>query len=169
MPSPKAKFVINYTTKMEEGRKLYEIGYFLVSTLKEDEIPSALDSIKSELAKFGAEVKTEIFPKLRKLAYPIKHENEGYFGWMHIEAQTDKINEISRYLWMNDKILRHIIIEVTKRQLAQMELNKSRSSVRRKKDEPMEDVIKEGGKSYVEEKKVELEELDEKLEEILNK
>ncbi len=152
-----------------EGRKIYEIGYFLISTLKDDEILSVLEEIKSELEKFGAQVKQEVFPKLRKLAYPIKHENEGYFGWMHIEADTDKINDISKYLWMNKNVLRHITIEVTKKQLAQMELNKNKTSVRKKKDEPLEDVLKEGGKSYVEEKKVELEELDEKLEEILNK
>ncbi len=154
----------------DTNKKIYELAYFLSSSINEDDVLKHVQKLREILAKHNADIQKEELPKIRTLAYPIRHETEGYFGWLHFECPVDKIKDINTALQMEKDVLRHLIIEVTKKQVAQMTAPKANV----KKPEPskesnVDSVLKEGAKSYVDENKVDIESLDEKLEEILNK
>ncbi len=153
----------------EKNTKLYELAYFLSSSINEDEVLKHLDDLKSILLKYDAQITKEELPKIRDLAYQIKHQTQGYFGYMHFNASPEKIKDINTDIKMSDDVLRHIIIEVTKKQIEQMNMPVHQPKKTETEKTNAESVLKEGATSHVDENKVELGELDEKLDEILNK
>ena len=155
----------------DKSKKLYEIAYFLSSSIKEDDVLKHVQKLRELLEKHGGEITKEELPQIKYLAFPIKHERQGYFGYAHFKISSEKIKELSGVLKLTDDILRFLILKVTKAQIEQMttsHINIPRKE-QEKAEEAVESVLKEGAKSQVEEQKVELGELDEKLEELLNK
>jgi len=149
-------------------KKTYELAYFLSSSIKEDDILNYVKKIRDELTKLSCEITKEELPQLRKLAYDIRKEKEGYFGYMHFNGAVDAVKELNSVFNLSNYVLRHLITEVTKNQLLQIE--QDLAPVKRPKETSEEEsVLKEGAKSQVEENKANIEHLDEKLEEILNK
>ena len=155
----------------DTNKKLYELAYFLSSSINEDDVLKHLDDLKKMLAEYEAEIVKEELPKIKNLAYIIRHQTQGYFGYIHLKLPSDKLPEINDKLKRSDDVLRHIIIEVTKKQIEQM--TAPAPQIRRpeaeKEETESESVLKDGAVSHVDENKVELGELDEKLDEILNK
>jgi len=149
-------------------KKTYELAYFLSSSIKEDDVLEHVKKIRDELTKLNCEITKEELPQLRKLAYAIKKENEGYFGYMHFEGTPDVVKELNAIFVLTDHILRHLITEVTKYQKIQMEQDLAPARKPREESEE-ESILKEGVKSQIEENKADIGKLDEKLEEILNK
>jgi len=150
-------------------KKLYELAYFMSSSIKEEDVLKHVQKLREALEKQGAEITKEELPKNTRLAYPIKHEKEGYFGWMHAQLPPEKLKDLNMALNLSDDVLRFLFTEVTKSQIAQMQAGKFTRFHKPKAEESVESVLREGAKSHVEEQKVEIGGLDEKLEEILNK
>jgi small subunit ribosomal protein S6 len=147
-------------------KKTYELAYFLSSSIKEDDVLDYLKKIRDELTKLDCGIVKEELPQLRKLAYEIKKEKEGYFGYMHFTGTTDTVKELNATFILSDDILRHLITEVTKSQITQIEQDLAPARKPKEASEE-ESILKEGAKSQVEENKTDIEHLDEKLEEIL--
>jgi len=152
----------------DKNKRIYELAYFLSSSIKEDDILNHVKKLREELAKHDCEVTKEELPQLKKLAYDIKKESEGYFGYMHFTGAPSSIKEINTAFILFEDLLRHLITEVTKSQLRQIE--QDLAPARKPRENPEEEsILKEGIKGQVEENKADIEHLDEKLEEILNK
>ena len=157
-------------------KKLYELSYFISPDITDEEAIAYSQKIKDILDVCEGEVSKEETPFKRRLAYPIKHKKQGYFGWFHFPAVPDTVKELSKKLTFDPAILRHLIIMVNKRQIAQMKQPaQSVAYEKTKRDtmdkETVEKAIfkKEGAVSIQEEKKAELGDLDKKIEEVLNK
>ena len=79
------------------GEKIYEIGYHIISSVAEEQIPAEVAKVKEYLAKENAVIISEETPVLRPLAYPIKKAAGGlyktydkaYFGFIKFELQED--------------------------------------------------------------------------------
>ena len=75
------------------GEKIYEIGYHIISSVAEENIPAEVAKVKEYLAKENAVIISEEAPALRPLAYPIKKATGGayktydkaYFGFIKFE------------------------------------------------------------------------------------
>lgn len=127
----------------------------------------------------------------RRLAYPIKKNRVGYYCLFNFSSDSDKVKEIDSYLRMNNIIIRHLIIRadaMTKDEIQLLEKlfarkraeqekqekekkEKSKPKEERKKIKPVSEPekkkeIKEE-KTTVKKKKIRLEDLEEKLNEIL--
>ncbi|MBI3671188.1 30S ribosomal protein S6 [Candidatus Azambacteria bacterium] len=156
----------------DKHKKLYELAYFLSSSIAEDDVASYTHKLRELLEKHDSEIVKEDAPHIRNLAYPIKHELQGYFGYMHFKNSPKNINEINTALRLTvDYVLRSLITEVSKKQLEQMAGGNIYipSKQQKEAEAAVESVLKEGAKSKVEEQKASFGELDEKLDEILNK
>ena len=149
-------------------KRTYELAYFLSSSIKEDDVLEHVKKIRDELTKLNCEITKEELPQLRRLAYDIKKEGEGYFGYLHFVGTPDIVKELNASFILTDYILRHLITEVTNSQKRQMEQDLAPARKPREVTEE-ESILKEGAKSQVEENKADIGQLDEKLEEILNK
>ncbi len=144
---------------MSEERKYYELAYLINAPEKVEEIKSLLNKLKVEIFNEG-EVK-----KLN-LAYPIKKQNQAYFGYLNFLTEPDKILEIDKQLKYLDFVLRFLIVKMNKYYLKS--LLKDKEEIKNKEEQA--DI-----KNIVEEKSLEVESeilsnevLEKKLEEILN-
>lgn len=50
--------------------------------------------------------------KRRKLAFPIRHANEGYYPVVRMQAENKVLGELDRTLKLNERVLRYLIVRV---------------------------------------------------------
>ncbi len=91
----------------EKNEKNYEIGY-----LARNEHDAA--EIKNLLSGYKAVILQDEPAKKIKLAYPIKKELYAHFGFIWFSMDAAMVNEFSKQLKLNSKILRFIVINLTK-------------------------------------------------------
>jgi ribosomal protein S6 len=99
--------------------RVYEAGYHIVPTVKEEDVEKVVAGIRGEIEKLGGSFIAEGAPSLMKLTYPMdKREGErlveydrGYFGWLKFEGSTDSAAALTKALNGNKDILRSIVFK----------------------------------------------------------
>ena len=99
--------------------RIYEIGYHIIPTVKEEDIEKVVGEIRSKIETSGEKAAfiAEGAPSLIKLAYPMSvREGEkyteydrGYFGWIKFEAAASIVSVLNEALKSNPNILRFVI------------------------------------------------------------
>jgi ribosomal protein S6 len=87
----------------QKNVRSYEISFLLRA--EED-----AQVIVKHLSDNGAEIVSEGTLSHIKLAYPIKRENEAYFGFIHFDADPDVIVKLNHEFEIEDKVLRALIV-----------------------------------------------------------
>src|SRR3989344_9123408 len=87
----------------EITKKAYEISYLLKA--EED-----LGFIVKLLSDLGAEIANESATQEIRLAYPIKKETRGYFGYLHFNLDPSMFQKLKEPLQLNSKVLRFLIV-----------------------------------------------------------
>ena len=90
----------------------YEVMFIVKSANESNEIKATAEAMKQIITDNKGNVVE--FNELgeKKLAYPIKKEISGYYYVMIIEANKEAINELDRKAFINENILRHLIIKL---------------------------------------------------------
>ncbi len=86
----------------------YEMLYILSTKLSEEERDAIIAKFESVVASNG---KVEVVDKwgVKKLAYPINYETEGYYVLMSFESDVNLIAELKRVAGITNGILRRLI------------------------------------------------------------
>lgn len=87
--------------------RVYELMFILAPELEEAERRSIIEKVKGEIK--GEVLEVEEWEK-RKLAYKIKHREEGYYVVILFRAGGDTLKELDQFLKLQEGVLRHIII-----------------------------------------------------------
>lgn len=150
--------------------KNYELLYIVPNQYTEEEFQNIKKKIDELLTKHGAIIGYEEFLGKKKLAYTINKVAHGYYQVTEFElADTQNLQAINNSLRLDKEILRAQII--IKKKLTEAErLNlKKREEYRPEEKEEKTTVPakKTTAKKAAEDKKVSIENLDEKLDEIL--
>jgi ribosomal protein S6 len=103
-------------------KKVYEIGYLLISSIPREKVADAAGKLKDVLSKRGAEFIGEEAPELIPLSYTMikkigttNHRfDQAYFGWMKFELTTKEIEEVKKAFDINTDILRYLLITTVK-------------------------------------------------------
>lgn len=106
-------------------KRTYEVGYLLVPTLTEEQVPEKVNSLKDTVEKAGGALLSGEEPKLIELAYDMTHETVGsdrkrsifskaYFGFIKFEAMGDVAVLIKQELDKEVELLRFMIIKAPK-------------------------------------------------------
>lgn len=157
--------------------KTYELTYIISSQVNSAEIDIILKNIESFIQEqegiilspqsgipfAGKSEKTSA----KTLAYPIKKQSSGYFITLEFQALEDKIKEIKSKIEKDNKILRHFII--VKKPIKEMKERRIRKPLfmQNKIEKPsFANPSENRGKKS--EGKVELEEIEKKLDEIFS-
>ena len=91
--------------------KNYEIMFILSTQLTDEEKQAGVTLVENTLTKAGAvEVKTEIWGD-RKLAYPIKKKENGYYVLTTFQADGTQFTEIEAKLNINESLLKYMIVK----------------------------------------------------------
>jgi small subunit ribosomal protein S6 len=122
--------------------RYYQLAYLLSPELKKEEIEKIQKDLTSFFEKEGVLDKVEE-PLKRTLFYPIKKKTEAFLGAIYFYLESEMIKELEKKLRGEEKILRYLIVS---------EKAPKRIKVEKKIAKP---------------KKVELKEIEKKIEEIL--
>lgn len=172
----------------------YELLFIVPNKFTIDELKPIIKKVKGIIIDNGGEITFSEEWGNKKLAYPIKHFTHGYYNLFEFDADSLKVAQINNIIKMDNDVIRHLLVSKTKRTLEEIkeekkvekerrdaskiekgdknEKRKSPSKIKKADISPKEKVnIKE--KKITEKtekkdsKKVNLEDLDEKLDKIL--
>ena len=151
---------------MEQKNNNYELSFWFSSRLNDEEIEKKFDNLLKQLEKLGALIIFSQSPQLKQLAYSVKKERNAYFGYIQFELSKDSLVHLEEDLKLNDDIIRFMILSVKPKEKQKAPSITFRKPVfKEQKSKTEEETKKEPQK----EKIISLEELDKKLNEILEK
>jgi len=102
--------------------RIYEIGYHIAPTVKEEDLEKVVGAIRSEIGKVGGSFIAEGAPSMTRLAYLMSGREDGkridhdraYFGWIKFEAQTKAAHALNEMLKGNTNIMRCIVFRTVR-------------------------------------------------------
>ncbi len=187
----KENLELDNETELKIG--FYELAFFLSPQLGESQLKETIDQLTNKIKEEGGEMLYFEIPELKKIAYPIKKQNEGYFSFCQFKILKDKLQDLEKEWQRNEKFLRYLLIKLNpKEDLIKSKKGEERSEgeVSKRSEELKEKKLISKGKKEtkisakkIEEEKeettsqektegakeVDLDELEKKINEILNK
>ncbi|OHB16789.1 MAG: 30S ribosomal protein S6 [Parcubacteria group bacterium RIFCSPHIGHO2_01_FULL_40_30] len=144
---------------MEElsERQQYELAFHLLPSFTENQIEEKRREIEGLISKNGGIVGRYGEIKKMRLAYPIKKEQFSNFGYIEFFAPRNIIEKINKNLVLNENLLRYMVIKKEEEKIKPAKAPKIKTEKPLKEAVPTEITQKE------------TEELDKKIEEILEK
>jgi small subunit ribosomal protein S6 len=151
----------------------YEILFIIPNKFTEDEAKGVIGKIKESITAANGEITYDEYWGKKKLAYPIKSNNHGYYALYEFDLPTDKLAKLNTDFCLSTDILRFQIVK--KKKKTKEEIAKAKEIAEKinskKEDEKIEEIEKAEKKVVTKkkvEKKVDISDLDKKLEGILD-
>ena len=139
---------------------MYELTYIVSPILDEKSLNETATAVRDFVSDLNARIKKEQLGEKRKLAYPIKKQLFGYYVTIEFDLEPEKIAELQDYLKHQNDILRSLILSLDEAKLhpapAKARIQKTEAAVSAKTPFKTEKA-----------EKIKIEELNKKLEEIL--
>lgn len=133
--------------------KYYELTYIALPDLSEEELNNLCQKVNGFISKESGLLDVAEKPIKKTLGYPVKKQGEAFLISVYFRVAPENIKNIEKKIKETNQILRYIIL--TKKEPQKME-RMAEKRIRKPKYKT------EGGKE-----KIELKELDKKIEEIL--
>jgi len=93
-----------------DNQKLYELAYFLSPELNESDILFCAEKIKKFIGEAGGSITAEIPAQKKKIGQAIKKFTFGYFGIFYFQSEPTGMEELKNNLGLEPKILRYMIV-----------------------------------------------------------
>jgi ribosomal protein S6 len=137
--------------------RVYELGYLLVPTISEEDVPTAYGNLKELVLSFGGVPVSDEMPKMIPLAYQmvkvisnIRNKfNTAYFGWVKFTMEANKVLELKKKLDLDPTIIRFLILKTVKentiaaKRFVRPDMHRKPKSVKSDSDEPAVPINKE--------------------------
>ncbi len=145
----------------------YEMLYLISNKYSEDELAPIKEQINKVITDEGGKITHEEDWGKKKLAYLVKKFRHGYYSLIEFDIDKDKVKKIDRLFRMMNEILRQQIVR--KRVFSEEEIAKEKEFTAKIVAKTKIKTEKEEEKAKTEDKeKVDLKDLDEKLDKILD-
>lgn len=139
---------------------MYELTYIVNPNLSEQEVAAQIDMVRSFINAKGGEIRNERLDEKRRLAYPIKKQGFGFFVTVEFNLEPEHVEEIEKEIRLEQNVLRHLLI--VKDKIVMSSRPASRVIKTREPKVSAEKPVLSAPKE-----KVKIEEIDKKLEELL--
>lgn len=104
------------------NQRVYELGYLLVPSITEENLPVMYGNVKELVSSFKGEVISDEMPKMIPLAYSMvkvisnvrNKFNTAYFGWTKFVMDSDKVLELKKKLDLDPNFVRFLILKTVK-------------------------------------------------------
>lgn len=93
-----------------ENKKEYEMSYLLSPEISEEKLDSEIAEVKKIIVENGGDEIQANLPIKRRLAYPVKKQNQAYFGVVYFNTDGEGLEKMKKVLALNKKILRLLIL-----------------------------------------------------------
>jgi len=101
-----------------ELKRPYDTTYIVLPDLSADDYAAILQKFNKLLADNGAEIVNQEVWGLRKLAYPIKKKQHGYYVYTEILAPGTFIEKLEREYIYDERIIRSLTVALDKHAVA---------------------------------------------------
>jgi ribosomal protein S6 len=142
--------------KGDANERVYELGYLLVPTIPEGDLPAQYGNLKELVSSFGGIVIADEVPKMMNLAYAMvkvvsnvrSKFSTAYFGWTKFTMDSDKVLELKKKLDLDPHFIRFLILKTVKentiaaKRFVRPEMHR-RPTVKKSDDEPVVPINKE--------------------------
>lgn len=145
----------------KENQRQYELTFILSPELDEKEINSFEQEVEKNIKGLEGSLKKKEKAEKRILSYPIKKFQSGYYLVVNFLFNPEKLRELLLVFKHKKEILRFIINFIEEPSVVKIR------EVKKKKEKPKEIEKIKKKEEPSPEKKVKLEEIDKKLDEIL--
>jgi len=161
----------------------YEVLFIAPNKYTEEEAAKVSEEVKTLIVEKGGIVTHHEYWGKKKLAYQIDHNHFGYYNLYEFDLEKPQLQALNNLLRLFEKILRHQIITIKKRSEKEIVADKAKATklAQDEKDEKDEEIKEKEQKVEKDEKEIEaekkkkkkdegkanLEDLDKKLEGIL--
>lgn len=113
----------------------YESVFIVTPVLTEKQLSNTVKKIKSFLEKNGAKILYEENWGLKKLAYPIQKNTNGFYYLLEFESQNSNIvSKLEKIYRLDERIIRYITVKMDKHAIKFAESRRKRNN-RFKKEE----------------------------------
>lgn len=148
--------------------KYYELSYLISPELSEEKTREILENITKTIHNEGGVLEKSILPKIQEIGYRIKKQKQAYFGSMLFRLDPKKIDNLNKKIKSYPQVLRFLLYSKKMTSPKPGRIKPSRL-VRKEIAVGVPQVVpqKEKTPTHKKVKKVELEEIDKKLDEIL--
>jgi len=104
---------LNQTPKSPKGGNMrrYETIYIIRPTANEDDINAIIDRTNGVIEKFGGSIIQLDRWGIKKLAYLIKKESQGYYVFTEYAGMPEAVNELERLFRIDEKTLKYMTIK----------------------------------------------------------
>jgi len=164
----------------DENQRHYEIVFILSPTLQEEEIGFFEQEIEKNIKNLEGDLKKKKNPEKRNLAYPIKKFESGYYLVINFLFNPEKLKELTSTFARKKEILRYVINHIEEPSPAKIIKDEKKKLKAKKIEKIAKEITEEEIKKTSFEKKpstkpgrgpaedkAKLEEIDKKLNEIL--
>ncbi len=106
----------------EVALRVYEAGYQISPTVKEEDLEKVVADIRAAVEKAGGSFIAEGAPALNRLAYLIETKEAGkrvnhdraYFGWLKFEAAASTVEALNETLNVHPLIIRSLVFKTVR-------------------------------------------------------
>lgn len=88
----------------------YELLYILPPTFSDDEVGGAAGRVSEILTKNGAQITQEVDLGKKRLAYPIKKHQYGYYRLLEVSIEPTLLQRVSELLTIAPEVVRHQVV-----------------------------------------------------------
>jgi len=110
--------------------RTYELLIVVVPDLDEDATKAVAEGVQQVITANGGEI-VRVQPRgRRRLAYPIKRYDSGFYVLLHAKMEREAILEMERHIKLSDQILRHLLVRLDEVQIAALDDEMEQESAR---------------------------------------
>jgi small subunit ribosomal protein S6 len=117
----------------------YEAVFILTPVLSEQQTKDTVEKFKKVLTDNGAEIVHEDAWGLRKLAYPIKNKNTGYYQIFEFKADPTAIAKLELEYKRDERVIRFLTTVLDKHSIAYNERKRKGLLGKKKETTPQEE------------------------------
>ena len=89
----------------------YELALVLSAKLEDEERLAALEKVKDQITRFGGDIKDIDEWGKKRLAYEIQKEKEGFYYFIHFEAEPAAPAEVESRIRIMEPVLRFLCVK----------------------------------------------------------
>ncbi len=109
--------------------RIYEELFIVKPDTAEEEIDQAVEQVKGVIASGGGSVDKVDKWGVRKLAYRVKKQDDGYYILIQFSSSPDTVKEVERRLRVSDLVLKYLTVRIDTK-LKRVEKRKKRREKR---------------------------------------
>ena len=107
---------------LEQVKQNYELAFHLTSNLEEADVQKTRQELEKSITSHGGAVSFAKDPERTRLAYPIDHQLNAFFGFFNFNLESpESVQQVRDDIRLNPNVLRFIILKIKDESKAKQE------------------------------------------------